>query len=172
MSHLQLVEGGGGSSGQGQPRFEDKLRHVRKIRSVVRGSHQGMLPPRATLAIVGGVLGLLVVFAGVELVGRWTRPLNGTVACSLAILGLVATFWAVGRFSTAPRTHVEHVDHLLGAYDPVSREAFRELQETFRRGGAFDFDLVLQWTEVEIAAIQAAAGWGRPTQSRFLNKRV
>jgi hypothetical protein len=85
--------------------------------------------------------------------------------------GAVLTFFLVRRFSAAPLTYTDKLDGLLAEYEPLSKEAYRDLQDETVRFGGLDTDLVVRWVMRERDAIQRAAGWV-PRERQFINKLV
>lgn len=177
MSKLQVIQGGGGNGGQhGQPdgdtQFKVKWRRLQRIRAVITGWRKGTMPTRLGNAIGLGTIACFAVLGIAEGLNRLGLHIHSLISLGLALLAGMAVYRYISMYSTAPRTHAEHVDLLLAAYDPVDKEAFRTLQHKIEERGIFDLELVSMWTDIEADAIQAAAGWRMPSESKFLKKRV
>lgn len=177
MSKLRVIAGGGGAGGEGQQRPDEdqllaKQKRLRRIRVVLLEWRRGSLPPHGAnvLGFAGLTFGVVLGLAWVA--GSFGVAYNSLVVSALAIASGIAAGFYVNRHGNAPRTHVDHLDRLLAAYEPVSKDAYRALQEKVKERGAMDGDLVEWWLELESDALQAAAGWRLPSEGQFLKKKV
>ena len=164
------VQGAVGAQPNHGNRYRDSLKQLRRMEHVLRMRRKDGPPPRAGLALAATVLvfcALLVCisYADNHLVRTelWTLAAFGTAV----VVGL-----SVNRLSSAPRTHTDHLDALLTAYDPVSRQAFREFRERARDTGALPSELVSEWIAQERAAVQRESGLDRPSEPRFFSRDI
>ena len=86
------------------------------------------------------------------------------VACVVAALIL--------HFSRAATSNVEHLDRMLAEYEPMSKEAYRWLQDQVREAGAFRTGLVYEWASKEQAALNRAMSNAQPHDRKFLQRRL
>lgn len=167
-----MIPGGGGDGGQhGQPdgdtQFKVKWRRLQQIRAVITGWRKGTMPTRLGNAIGLGTIACFAVLGIAEGLNRLGLHIHSPLSLGLSLIGGLAVYRYISMYSTAPRTHAEHVDLLLAAYDPVDKEVFRTLQHKIEKRGIFDPELVSMWTDIKADAIQAAAGCaGRWTADR------
>lgn len=83
-----------------------------------------------------------------------------SVVCSLVI-----------SRSSAPATHIQHLDNLLSAYDPASPDAFIAFQNLVLETRSFNPAVVLEWIAAEQKALHSAAGWRITSDSRSTGTR-
>jgi hypothetical protein len=149
--------------------FDAKRKTLRRIRGATLSYRRGASSPRNGQAHAIGVLVLALVLGAASLVKNYLN-LNVVMVVAAVLWGM--TIFLVKRYSTQPLTHAAHLDALLADYDPVSKEAFKELQEHLRALGRFDVDSIDKWAADEAEAIQAASGQCMEAGGRFLQKRI
>ncbi|WP_322075478.1 hypothetical protein [Burkholderia cenocepacia] len=149
--------------------YRQKLHQLGKIRHALHARRHQQVGPRAMVAIVGSAL----VYLGINSISRLgvSTHLSPAHLSIAAWIGAAVAWGLVMRFGKVPRSYTDQLDGLLERYDPVSREAYRELQQQVKEHG-LETDLVLTWLLEERAAIEQAAGRQAPHERRFLRKKV
>ena len=71
----------------------------------------------------------------------------------------------------SPRSHKAQIDKLLMAYEPISADAFRQLQENASRGPLTP-KMVAEWSEFEISAVEACIRKLNVDDLEFLKRNV
>uniref|UniRef100_E6QBA2 Uncharacterized protein n=1 Tax=mine drainage metagenome TaxID=410659 RepID=E6QBA2_9ZZZZ len=131
--------------------------------------------PRLYRAFARGFIG-----GGLVLISLlWLKHLPGYPNLPLAylpLLGGISIFisifcWIYFR-STYPSRWLDLIDMKLAEYDPVDKEAYRDLQLDTRKDGHFKDWRVHQWVMQERHALQIARGDFSPTRNDFLRKRI
>ncbi len=122
-----------------------------------------------TWAAVSGLL----MLAALNVARPW---LPAAQALTFSMVGLavasIGTFVFVLKRGKAAPTHEEHLDRLLCSYEPVSKDAFLQLQANVRERGALDAGLVLEWIDAEERAMSVPSLWRKRSELRFLEKKV
>ncbi len=88
-----------------------------------------------------------------------------------AVSGLAGGFYAT-KDTTRARTHTAVIDRLLKDYDPVDKEAYRELQGDVSRCGWLKRELVEAWMAKEVKAVQGAIYKQAGPELSFLKKQI
>ncbi|MNV55853.1 hypothetical protein D3C71_1481040 [compost metagenome] len=177
---FELIQGGKSRSESRPPPSPDwhtKLRQLQRIdwrRRQRRFSSVGPRTSKATVASMMAFLGVLAVSRALEWIGwvpvvtifdmRWSGLLS--------IAGGAAAYVLVQLWSSAPKTWSALLDVDLATYEPVDRDAYRYLQDRTRSTGYFEHAAIALWLRDERDAVEMAAGWRKPRNSAFLNKKV
>ncbi len=90
----------------------------------------------------------------------------------LPLLGGISIFCWVYFRSTYPSRWFDLIDMKLAEYDPVNKEAYRDLQRDTGKDGHFKEWRVREWAMQERHALQIARGDFSPTRDDFLRKRI
>lgn len=138
--------------------LKTSYRKLDVIRRALRGWQAGTASPRSGLAqAVAFVVVLALVAVGIVVDAlHLVRIDTKTVLETASVAGLCA--WAAVRFmSRLPTTHSEHLDRLLTDYQPVSAQAFRDLQASVKQLGRLDVNELEQWAVLEYSALGRVA---------------
>ncbi|MDP9912309.1 hypothetical protein J2W27_004435 [Variovorax boronicumulans] len=159
------------------PDWHAKLRQLQRIdwrRRQRRFCSVGPRTSKAAFVSVIAFLGVLAVSRSLEWLGwvpvvtafdmRW----SGLVS----VAGGTMAYVLVQLLSSAPKTWSALLDVDLAAYEPVDRDAYRYLQDRTRSTGYFEHAAIAAWLRDERDAVEMAAGWRKPRNSAFLNKKV
>ena len=172
MKLLKIINGGASAeSGQGVD-WRKKFQALHAIDMTLRARRNGGVGPRvafsALLGLVAGGLAMAAVgalnAAGIK-VAPW-------VFNAVPVVLVVLVYQLGRRYSTKPWTYTSMLDGQLAQYDPVSREAYRQLQERTKQVGSLETEFVRKWLEQEHDAVELAAGVRRPESKGFLDKRI
>lgn len=174
MKRLEMTSGGGGED---RPQFSKaqlsaKTNRLSRIRLALRHWQKGAPPPYVTNIVAFALLTLVSVSAIAAVASTFWFTDNPSVWVALAVVASVAAGFYANRLDDSARTHLEHLDRLLAAYEPVSKDAYRSLQEKVKDRGAVDGESLEWWLEAESAAIERAANWHLPSELRFIKKEV
>ena len=90
----------------------------------------------------------------------------------LPLLGGIAIFCWVCWRSTYPSRWFDLIDMKLTEYDPVNKEAYRNLQRDTGKDGHFEEWRVREWVMQERHALQIARGDLSPARDDFLRKQI
>jgi hypothetical protein len=172
MTNFRLIEGGKSAPLDEAPLLA-KWKQTGAIYGGLAAWRKGVMPPRLANAAGLGFLAAVAVFGLIYVAHNYASlVVSAIVHLALSVGAGIGAGLYVMKTSSAPRSHVDNLDTLLAAYDPVSKDAYRWLQQRVAERGALDGDLVEAWLERERDAIQLAAGWRMPTEARFLKKRI
>lgn len=148
-----------------------------RIMSAEQCRASGSISPRTAQAAVGAFLGFIAPVVGMRLwafAGLASAPFHITslafIATCVAVACVVAAL--ILHFSRAATSNVEHLDRLLAEYEPMSKEAYRWLQDQVREAGAFRTGLVYEWASKEQAALNRAMSNAQPHDRKFLQRRL
>lgn len=152
--------------------WRKKWQHLKEIEKTLVMRKQGMTGPRASFAFLTGggiVAGLMTIFIGIEQFGQHIPsvifnlvPLSASFVCFILIL------WRSKR----PKTWTEELDQQLLAYNPINKDAYRQLQQKTMEIGYLDTHQVCEWLSLERKAIDVASGWRQASPDGFLSKTV
>ena len=95
---------------------------------------------------------------------------NGAVALVIVASSFLAG-WLFIHFSNLPLTWLEDLEHKLASYEPVSTEAYKDLQEQFRTEREFTAGMLCKWLKAEKSAIHEASKQS-VDDSPFLKRRA
>ncbi len=156
---LRLVEGGNQA-----PESMDPRTRRRKFMRIIFWArlHFGKFPfgPRSWLA---GAASVTVASVADRLMGPgWFWPAAAVV------------FAVVYYRSRAFRSWEEKLDQCLAEYDPLDKEAYRDLQANTRETGRFSAHCVIEWLDREHLALAGANRASRRPEvaKRFLRKKL
>ena len=155
--------------------IKNKRRQLNTIHWACLQSGGLVASPRLHQAFARGFIG-----GGLVLISLlWLKHLPGYQNLPLAylpLLGGISIFisifcWIYFRF-TYPSRWLDLIDMKLAEYDPVDKEAYRDLQRDTRKDGHFNEWRVRQWVMQGRHALQIARGDFSPTRNDFLRKRI
>ena len=151
--------------------IKDKRKQLHTINWACLQSGGRVVSPRLHQAFARGLIG-----GGLVLIPLlWVKHLPGYANLPLAYLPLlvgISIFCWVYFRSTYPSRWLDLIDMRLAEYDPVNKEAYRELQLDTRKDGHFKEWRVREWVMQECHALQIARGDFSPTRDEFLRKRI
>ncbi|MDP9877694.1 hypothetical protein J2W25_001999 [Variovorax boronicumulans] len=177
---FEIIQGGKSHSEVGAPPLPDwhaKLRQLQRIdwrRRQRMFSSVGPRTSKAALVSVAAFLGVLAVSRSLEWLG-WVpvaTAFDMRLSGLISVAGGAIAYVLVQLWSVAPKTWSALLDVDLAAYEPVDRQAYRNLQERTRTSGYFEHAAIAAWLRDERDAVEMAAGWRKPRNSAFLNKKV
>jgi hypothetical protein len=125
------------------------------------------------MARLAAILAFCLAITLENLAAHWLAGLRIPMLIEVASLPVAgaAAFLAVMRWSSLSRSHLDDIDRLLATYQPVSIEAYKSLQQHAQALQLLDSRMVLEWLDTEWEALAVAAGWGMPTEKRFLDRK-
>jgi hypothetical protein len=173
MDEMRMKIAGEGAAAGARSQLGRSWKQVDRINRALQDWKVSAMPPRASLALNWGMVAGSVMLGAAFLSSHYgTGPQNWLAVGSVVLgVGGAANLW-VRAVSRVPLTHVDHIDSLLAAYEPVLKEAYRRLQKSVEEKGALRVQAVSVWVHEECAAIQRAGGWHLPTEGQFLKKWV
>lgn len=148
------------------PNFKENLARLKSIRMALKAREARLPPPHLLNVKCYAFVAFIIAFS----TGLFSP--NPYLSIAFAILVSAAVGGYAYKFGTAARTHEEHLDQLLAAYEPVAIDAYRALQEKIRERRILDHDLIKNWVKTEFDAVKISSGRGIPSESQFLKKTV
>lgn len=154
--------------------WDKHWKQLRAIEVALRMRRKGALGPRSALAFFVAACVLAASYGVAYLSAKYGAVGAPNLLVNSVVFGAaIVAFWLVQKYSSVARTYSGRIDALLADYDPVSKEAYRDLQGKVKEARSLDTDMVIEWLDREREAVRRAAGWRMPSEeSRFLNKNV
>lgn len=168
-----MSNAGEGAAAGGRGQLGKSWKQVDRINRALQKWKVSAMPPRASLALDWGMVAGSVVLGAAFLSSHYgAGPENWLAVGSIVLAVGCAANLCVRAVSRAPLTHLDHIDILLAAYEPVSKDAYRRLHKSVEENGALRVRAVSVWIHEERDAIQRAGGWQLPVEGHFLKRRV
>lgn len=147
-----------------------RLAELRAIEWTLQQRNVSNIGPRVFYSKLYGIFSCGVaawVFFAIYKAGFDISP---AVACGVIFALYVMAYKLSCRYSSHPWTYTEKLDAQLAKYNPVGKEAYRDLQAITKETGKLDNDNVHNWVELERRAIQLASGTSRP--KGFIDRKI
>lgn len=179
MRRFKVIKGGADNGPPQALDWRSKFAQLRAIEVTLSQQEQARrspstIGPRHALGMLSAVVVCSAVVSVLYVFDPDPRNLTlGPWATVGLIFGLpVAVRLLVMRYSKRPLTYAAKLNTLLADYDPISPEAYRQLQDRTRHYGYFEYDFVKEWLDQERRVIEDAAGIRKREDTRFLDKKV
>jgi len=177
---FEVIQGGkslGEDRDSTPPDWHEKLQQLQRIDWRRRQRRFSSVGPRTSKATGFSVLVFITLLAssrGLE----WLGLLPSAVVFDMRWSGLVSiaggavAYALMQTFSSTPKTWSALLDVDLAIYEPVDLDAYRLLQDRTRATGYFEHVAIAEWLRDERDAVKTGAGWRKPRNSAFLNRKV
>lgn len=125
-----------------------KLNTLAEIDNTIQMAARSRLGPRAGFSLVVGVAVGIAAFAASSILGQ-----IGVVSLLVGLGATVVAAVMLYKQSKLPVSYSDRLDGHLAQYEPVSLDAFVELQKRVRAARSYDFADVQEWISAERKAV-------------------
>ncbi|RZI60585.1 MAG: hypothetical protein EOP14_00475 [Pseudomonas sp.] len=147
-----------------------RLPELRAIEWTLQQRDVSNIGPRVFYSKLYGILTCGSAAFGFFALYKAGFDISPAVACGVTFASYVLAYKLSCRYSSHPWTYTEKLDAQLAKYNPVGKEAYRDLQVITKETGRLDTDNIHKWVELERRAIQLASGASRP--QGFIDKII
>lgn len=162
----------GGADSNASIDWRNKFSELRRMELTLRMRQQDGFGPRRGFALLLAVAAFSLVMGGLFALDNIGAKVTSWVFNGVPFVLGVLSYQMTCRFSSKPWTYTAKLDCQLAQYEPINRDAYRQLQARTKEAGSLETKFVQEWLEVEHYAVELAAGWRKPDAKGFLAKKV